>query len=102
MILTEILKNEEERRIHESRQAFISDLRTNQIEYERRAVKAREEGREEGIEIGEKRGVEIGREEGIEIGEKKGLIEAAKKLIASGMDTKTVCEMLGISESDLT
>jgi len=78
MILTEILKNEEERRIHESRQAFISDLRTNQIEYERRAVKAREEGREEG------------------------LIEAAKKFIAGGMDTKTVCEMLGISESDLT
>ena len=86
MILTEILKNEEERRIHESRQAFISDLRTNQIEYERRAVKAREEG------------IEIGREKGKE----EGLIEAAKKLIASGMDTKTVCEMLGISESDLT
>jgi hypothetical protein len=38
---------------------------------------------------------------GIEIGEKRGLIEAAKKLISSGMDTKTACEMMGISESDL-
>jgi len=45
---------------------------------------------------------EEGREEGIEIGEKKGLIEAAKKIIASGMDPKAVCEMLGIYESDLT
>jgi predicted transposase/invertase (TIGR01784 family) len=46
--------------------------------------------REEGIEIGEKRG------------EKKGIIESAKKLIANEMDPKTICEMLGISESDLT
>ena len=46
--------------------------------------------REEGIEIGEKRG------------RKEGLLEAAKKLISSGMDSKTVCEMLGISEADLT
>ena len=82
MIVEEILKNEEERRIHESRQKFIRDQRINQLEYERRAVEARKEG--------------------IEIGERKGLIEAAKKFIAGGMDIKTVCEMLGISESDLT
>ena len=42
------------------------------------------------------------REEGEKKGREEGLIEAAKKLITSGMDTKTVCEMLGISESDLT
>ena len=53
----------------------------------------REEGRKEGIEIGEKRGIQIG--------EKRGFIEAAKKFIASGMDPKAVCEMIGISESDL-
>jgi len=34
--------------------------------------------------------------------EKMGIIEAAKKLIASGMELKNVCEMLGISKSDLT
>ena len=55
MILKEILKNKEERRIHESRQAFISDLRTNQIEYERRAVEAREKGREKGRKEGRER-----------------------------------------------
>jgi predicted transposase/invertase (TIGR01784 family) len=57
------------------------------------------------IEVGKEaryeEGREEGREEGIAIGEKR-LIEAAKKLISTGMETKTVCEMLGISESDLT
>jgi predicted transposase/invertase (TIGR01784 family) len=44
-------------------------------------------------ERGEKRGREEGREEG--------LLEAAKKLISSGMDKKTVCETLRIDESSL-
>jgi len=48
------------------------------------------------------KGREEGREEGIEIGREEGRIESAKKLIANGMDPKTICEMLGISESDLT
>ena len=58
------------------------------------------------IEVGKEaryeEGIEVGEKKGIEIGEKKGIIESAKKFIASGMDSKTVCEMLGISESDLT
>jgi predicted transposase/invertase (TIGR01784 family) len=105
MIVEEVLKNEEERRKFESRQKFIRDQLTNQREYERRVAAAEKkavEAREEGIEIGEKKGIEIGEKKGIEIGEKRGLIEAAKKLISTGMDKKTVCEKLGISESDLT
>jgi hypothetical protein len=35
MIVEEILKNEEEQRIHESRQKFIREQRINQREYER-------------------------------------------------------------------
>jgi predicted transposase/invertase (TIGR01784 family) len=96
MIVEEILKNEEERRIHESRQKFIRDQLTNQREYERRVAAAEKKAvkaKKEGIEIGEKKGIEIG---------EKRLIEAAKKLISTGMEPKTVCEMLGISESDLT
>jgi predicted transposase/invertase (TIGR01784 family) len=92
-IVEEIAKNEKERRIYESRQKFIRDQLTNQREYERRVAAA------------EKKAVEArkeGREEGREKGREEGLIEAAKKLIASGMETKTVCEMLGIPESDLT
>ena len=46
-------------------------------------------------------GKEARYEEGIEVGREEGLIEAAKKLIASGMEPNTVCDMLGISESDL-
>ena len=36
-----------------------------------------------------------------ERGREEGLLEAARKLISSGMDKKTVCEMLGISEFGL-
>jgi predicted transposase/invertase (TIGR01784 family) len=93
MIVEEILKNEEERRIYESRQKFIRDQLTTQREYERRVAAAEKkavEAREEGIEIGEKKGRE------------EGLVEAVKKLIASGMDLKAACEIIGISESDLT
>jgi len=45
---------------------------------------------------------EEGREEGRKEGREEGRIESAKKLIANGMDPKAICEMLGISESDLT
>jgi predicted transposase/invertase (TIGR01784 family) len=44
---------------------------------------------------------EEGTVEGIEIRERRGLIEAAKKLISNGIDSKVACEMLGISESEL-
>jgi predicted transposase/invertase (TIGR01784 family) len=56
-----------------------------------------EKKRAEGVEEGRKKGREEGREEG----RKEGLIKAAKKLISSGVDKKTVCEVLGITESDL-
>jgi len=72
----------------------------SQDEVIRAAAVAREKLRWD-IEAGKEARYEEGREEGIEIGEKKGLIEAAKKFIASGMEPKTVCDMLGISESDL-
>jgi predicted transposase/invertase (TIGR01784 family) len=63
---------------------------------------AKERGaREEGIELGRGEGIEKKKKKGIEIGEKIGIIEAAKKLLSTGMDKKTVCEMLGISESEL-
>jgi len=90
MIMQEILKNEEERRIHESRQRFIRDQLTNQKEYERRVIEAEKTGREEGIEIGEKRG------------EKKGAIQTAKAMIAAGVDIETICKATGLSPEELT
>jgi predicted transposase/invertase (TIGR01784 family) len=98
MIIEEILKNEEERRIHESRQKFIRDLRTNQKEYEKRAVEAKKKG----IEIGEKRG----EKKGIEIGEKRGRqegkLETAKAMIEAGVDIEVVCKATGLQPEDLT
>jgi predicted transposase/invertase (TIGR01784 family) len=85
-IVEEIAKNEEERRIYESRLKFIRDQRTNQLEYERREVEAREEGREEGIEIGEK----------------KGKIETAKAMLAEGVDIEIICKATGLSPEQLT
>jgi predicted transposase/invertase (TIGR01784 family) len=98
MIVEEILKNEEERRIHESRQKFIRDLRTNQREYEKRAVEAKKKG----IEIGEKRGEKRGEKKGREEGEKAGAIKTAKAMIEAGVDIEVVCKATGLSPEDLT
>ena len=80
-IVEEIAMNKEERMLYESRQKFLRDLLTNQMGAQEREIEAKERGEKKGRE--------------------EGLIEAAKKLIAGGMDKKEVCMMLGISESDL-
>ena len=54
---------------------------------------AREEGREEGIEIGEKRGISIGA--------KKKTRETALNMKAKGLDNKFIAECLNISEEDV-
>ena len=82
MIIQEILKNEEERRIHESRQRFIRDQLTNQKEYERRVIEANKTGREEG--------------------RVEGAIQTAKAMIAAGVDIETVCKATGLSPEELT
>ena len=55
--------------------------------------------------VAEKNGLEegemIGLKKGIKIGEKKGLIEAARRMIAMGMDPMVVCNTLDLSLSDL-
>jgi predicted transposase/invertase (TIGR01784 family) len=81
-IVEEWSKNEKERLAYEAREAFLMDQA------------AREESAEE-------RGRKEGRKEGRKKGREEGLIEAAKKFISRGMDKKAVCEMLGVSESDL-
>jgi len=59
---------------------------------------AKEEGREEGIAIGEKRG----REEGIAIGEERGIEQKTRETVlnmnAKGFDIKTIAKCLGILE----
>ena len=101
-IVEEIAMHREERMRYESRQKFLRDWLTREIEAEERGEKkGREEGRAEGREEGRAEGLEIGEKKGREEGREEGLIEAAKRLIAGGMDKKEACRVLGISESDL-
>ena len=61
---------------------------------EKRGIKIGErKGKEEGIEIGEKRGIKIGKEEGIEIGEKRGRRETLEETIKMFFTGKMPVEM---------
>jgi flagellar biosynthesis/type III secretory pathway protein FliH len=99
----------------------IADLRQKTInDYNSEMTVAREEGLEEGIAIGEAKGIAIGKEEGIAIGEAKGkeegialgkeegialgeakgLKEAARSMLAAGIPPETIshCTKLSIEE----
>jgi hypothetical protein len=62
---------------------------------------AREEGKEEGIRIGE----EKGKEEGIKIGEEKGIkkgkIETAKELLKMGIEIEKIAEATGLKKEEI-
>ena len=67
--------------------------------------KAREEGRMEGIQLGEQRGIQLGEQRGIEKGRSEGEREAtlriARTMLQSGIDRNTVMAMTGLTEEDL-
>ncbi len=60
-------------------------------------AKGREEGRAEGREEGRAEG----REEGRKQGQLEGIAKVAKNLLASGMDTKSISEMTGLSPDEI-
>ena len=66
-----------------------------------RIKRAWRSGKAEGVEEGRAEGVEEGRAEGVEEGVKKGMRVAAEKMLAEGIDRKTVARALGIGENDL-
>lgn len=61
--------------------------------------------REEGLALGREDGLALGREEGIakgrEEGQKESLLKVAKKLLATGMDPKSIAEMTGLSPREV-
>ena len=59
---------------------------------------AKDEGIEEGKEIGREEGFKEGEERGIKIGAKEEKIEIAYKMFMKGMDTKTIQELTGLSK----
>ncbi|MGL9718608.1 MAG: hypothetical protein ACR5K9_08175, partial [Wolbachia sp.] len=72
-----------------------------QIGEERGIQIGHEKGREEGIQVGE----EKGREEGIQIGEEKGReaekIEVAKNLLKAGISIDVISQTTGLSKAEI-
>ena len=68
-------------------------------------AKGREEGlakgREEGLAKGREEGIEEGLAKGREEGQKESLLKVAKKLLATGMDPKSIAEMTGLSPREV-
>ncbi len=68
-------------------------------------AKGREEGlalgREEGLALGREKGIEEGLAKGREEGQKESLLKVAKKLLATGMDPKSIAEMTGLSPHEV-
>ena len=61
----------------------------------------KEEGLAEGMEKGLAEGMEKGLAEGMEKGMNKRSLEIARKMLTNGIDTATVMEITGLSESQL-
>jgi predicted transposase/invertase (TIGR01784 family) len=76
----------------------IADLRQKTInDHNSEITVAKEEGREEGIAIGEERGIAIGEERGITIGEEREKRETARKMLKKGVDPTDISEFTGLS-----
>ena len=58
-------------------------------------------GREEGLAKGREEGIEEGIAKGREEGQKESLLKVAKKLLATGMDPKSIAEMTGLSPHEV-
>jgi predicted transposase YdaD len=90
-------------------EAFLQELARRSPQHEeilmtiaqRLEQKAREEGRMEGIQLGEQRGIQLGEQRGIEKGEREATLKIARTMLQSGIDRNTVMAMTGLTEEDL-
>jgi len=70
---------------------------------------AKREGKEEGMRVGEEKGIRVGKEEGMRVGEEKGIEKGqyitqraiAEKMLQKGYDFEDVSEFTGIDISEL-
>ena len=103
-------KNEEIRKAYERLQVMSQDEK-KRMEYEAREkalrdhnevmLEATERGIAQGIEIGKAEGLAEGRAKGRAEGIEIGRLEAAKELLASGVDEETVMKSLKLSDSQI-
>ena len=59
------------------------------------------EGKQEGLREGEQKGLREGKQEGLREGEQKGRIEAAKAMLAKGMEMTLISEITNLPEAQL-
>ncbi len=67
-----------------------------------RITTATEIGEEAGLLKGEAIGLKKGRKEGLQKGREKERFDIAKTMLAKGMDCKTIAEITGLSEKEIT
>jgi predicted transposase/invertase (TIGR01784 family) len=88
----------EELEAYDARGIYIQDER-GRIDY------ALEEGKREGIKLGEEKGIEKGKKQGIKIGEEKGKkqgkMETAKKLLKMGIEIEKIAKATGLKKEEI-
>lgn len=72
------------RKFLEQHGSEVENMLYSEWNMDRAIAVGREEAKEEGIEIGEERGIAKGREEGIEIGEERGMLSTLCRLVTAG------------------
>ena len=82
---------------------YMNALLSDEVMNEERGMfkKAREYGREEGINIGESRGISIGKSQGISIGKTEERLKIAKELLKLGLDSKDISMATELTEEEI-
>ena len=82
---------------------YMNALLSDEVMNEERGMfkKAREYGREEGINIGESRGISIGKSQGISIGKTEERLKIAKELLKLGFDSKDISMATELTEEEI-
>lgn len=88
----------DEQRIYES---SLNSYRVLMSAFEKSVEDGRAEGLAEGLAEGRAEGRAEGLAEGRAEGEKKAKTDMARKMLASGMDKRTIAEFTGLSEKDI-
>jgi predicted transposase/invertase (TIGR01784 family) len=65
------------------------------------AESVKKEGVKIGIQLGKQEGIKLGKQEGLQLGEQKAQFEIAKKMLATGMDQRTIAEITNLSIEQL-
>ena len=82
---------------------YMNALLSDEVMNEERSMfkKARDYGREEGIDIGMSQGINIGKSQGISIGMSKGIDTVARNLLKETNDINYISKVTGLTEKEI-